>query len=150
MCEKSRMSFLALYLPANNLPIDLAQASAESPTDIVHTPSMNDSVFASIPLTYVPSASNVLDDLITSMSGIGWKNPLSVPVIGLKPTPHPCSRSHRTSTTSYTVSTFVNEQLNCEDSLLLAMSVPPSHRVLPEVVTFLASISCLNCSSSSS
>ena len=106
ICEKSNTSLRAGYLCDISLPIDLDQASAESPIVIVHTPSLKVSV-----LCWSPSLSvRVLR--ITSSSRMGSWKPVSCPTIGLNPTPQPCMSNQRTSTTSYTVSTCVNAQLN--------------------------------------
>ena len=73
---------------------------------------------------------------------MGFEKPFSVPTTGLNPTPQPCRSNHKQSTTSYTVSTSVKLQLNCEASRFCATVVPPSQRERPLIETLRSNISC--------
>ena len=69
--EKSRISLSAAYLCAISFPTDLLQASAESPTRIVHTPSSNVSVLSCSPFL------SVRVERMISKSLMGFWKPVS-------------------------------------------------------------------------
>ena len=132
ICPKSSRSTSAFRLPANTLPTDLAQASALSPILIVQIVFPLSCVNVSTLVSRPFFCSSLARWLRISSISIGCVKPFSVPTTGSKPTPQPCSSSQNASTTSWTVSTLVNAQLNMEASRRFATAVPPSHRVRPD------------------